>query len=86
MGRGASSQLFLIFCAPLGSWDCAQGAPRGGAEAPGAQSRELGGDRRESVCNPALLGVKVHFKTHLFDVGCISMHLHASCEHPRITL
>ena len=62
------------------------GPPWGGSSGPGAPFREFARNRREKVCNPAVLGGKVYLKHIFFGVDIVSVHLHTSWEHPRITL
>ena len=69
MDRGAFSQIFQVFCGPMGPLGPGAPPPRARAQGPRAHLSELDGDRRESVCNSAVLGVKTRSTAILFDVG-----------------
>ena len=83
MSRGATSQFCFGFCAHLAHGPLGQGAPRGGAEAPGtysASSTEIG----VRACITLLCWVFFSFRTPNQHVGCIPAHLETPCGHPRI--
>ena len=69
MDRGAFSQIFQVFCDTM--WPLGPGpmGPQARPQGPRAHLSELDGDRRESVCNSAVWGVKTRSAAILFDVG-----------------
>jgi len=69
MDRGAFSQIILLFCGPMGPLGPGPTPPRAWPQGPWAHFGSLDGDRRESVCNSAVLGVKTCFTAILCDVG-----------------
>ena len=68
MDRDAFSEIILLFCGPWDHWAWAHGPPKARPQGPGVHSSKLGGDRRESVCNSAVLGVKTRSTAILCDV------------------
>ena len=71
MDRGAVSQIILLFLWPMGPLGLGHGLPKARPQGPGVHSSKLGGDRCESVCNSAVLGVKTRFTVILCDVGLV---------------
>jgi len=68
-GVERAHRFFYYFVANWGPWAWAPGPPQTRAQGPGPHSSELDGDRRESVCNSAVWGVKTRSAAILFDVG-----------------
>jgi len=62
-------RFFCYFLGQWGPWGPGPPPPRARAQGPRAHLSELDGDRRESVCNSAVLGVKTCFTAILCDVG-----------------
>ena len=68
MDRGAVSQIILLFLWPMGPLGHGPCPPKARPQGPGVHSSKLGGYRRESVCNSAVLRVKTRSTAILCDV------------------